>query len=115
MDKENIKRINKAIKKDDMLELKAIFERYPELVHIRTPFGSWLQVAATEGKYDIAKYLIDLGIDVNESSDVIGSCAIKDAAYEGCLNIVELLYEHGAALDVSTATKNPLFAAAPST
>ena len=113
MDKNDYKIMKAAIKHGDILEISKILAERPNLINEITPFGSWLQVAATEGKYDVAKYLIDIGIDVNESSDIIGSCAIKDAAYEGFLDIVELLYEHGAILDISTATKNPLLAAIP--
>lgn len=67
--------------------------------------------ASTYGMYDVANYLIECRIDVNKKAGTRDSSALTIAAFKGYLNIVELLYENGALLDVSSFDRNPLFAA----
>ena len=111
MDKENIKKIRQSIKQGDINEFKKLLAEHPELLEVYTPFGTWLQVAAAHGKYDIAKYLIGLGVDVNKCFGISDGGPINNAAFNGYVDIVEMLYENGAILDISTASANPLFAA----
>ncbi len=111
MDKNKIKEIRQAIKQGNIDAVKSILEENPDMLDVETPFGTWLQMASAQGKIDIVKYLLERGIDVNKCTGVTDGGAIKDAAFKGHLDIVKLLIQNGAVLDVSTAEKNPLFAA----
>lgn len=82
-----------------------------DLLNVETPFGTWLEVAAKEGKFEIVEYFIKSGIDINKCCGISDGGPIKSAAFEGHLDIVTLLYNNGAILDVSTSRKNPLLAA----
>lgn len=82
-----------------------------ELMNMVTTFGTWLHVAATHGKLEIVKRLIDLGADINRRGGVFGGGAINVAASEGHIDIVRCLLSSGAEIDVSEPERNPLFAA----
>ena len=109
--KEEKQKIRQIIKQGDIESLKIMINNNKELLFAETAFGTWLEVAADFGQIDIVKYLIDCGIDVNKSCGVSEGGAIKSASFEGHLDVVKLLIDNGAILDVSTAEKNPLFAA----
>lgn len=111
MDKEVIRSMRQAIKQGDLLKVKGMLDDNRELLESITPFGTWIQVASAHGQADIVKYLIGCGLDVNKSEGMSDGGPIKSAAFKGYLDIVKLLYDNGAILDVSNATKNPLFAA----
>ena len=111
MNKELIKEMRQAIKKNEIDKVKFLIDGNEELLETVTPFGTFLHDAATFGKYEIAKLLIERGIDVNKEGGVRNSAALTAAAFRGYTNIVELLYENGAILDTSSFDANPLFAA----
>lgn len=113
MDKEIIKEMRNAIKSNRLDLVKKLILNNEGLLNVDTIFGSWLHVAASQGKRDIAEYLIESGMDVNKEGDISGGNPIRSAAESGHLDIVELLYQNGARFDVSVATKNPLFGAIP--
>lgn len=69
----------------------------------RTP----LMIAATEGKENLAKLLVEYGADVN-AIDVGGDTALMWAANDGHLNVVEFLVEHGA--NVNAAATGLIYA-----
>jgi ankyrin repeat protein len=56
-------------------------------------------------------YLIQKGIDVNMHGTVADCGAITNVAQKGYLDIVKILYENGAKIEVSNSARNPLFAA----
>lgn len=103
--------MRKAIKNNDLEKVKFLTENNKGILEEETPFGTFLHDAASYGKNEILKYFIEWGIDVNKNSGFRNGSAITDAAFEGNLDIVELLYNHDAILDVSTFARNPLFAA----
>lgn len=109
--KEIIKEMRQAIKGGDLIAVKNLLDRYDGLLHVVTTFGTWLHDASTYGQYEVAKYLIECGIDVNINGGVSDCSAITSAAFEGNKDIVELLFLKGAQLDVSSLARNPLFAA----
>lgn len=111
MDKELIKAMRNAIKQDDLAAVKQLLKENPDLLEAQTPFGTWLHEAAIQGKYAIAEYFIKSGIDVNTCAGIFKAGAIKEAAFEGRLNILKLLHENGAILDAGTFEANPLFSA----
>ena len=111
MNKEVIKSMREAIKKDDLNLVKELLKTNDDLLDIDTPFGSWLHVAADYGKIEIAKYLIYAGIDVNRKGGISGGNPIRSAARHGYLDMIDLLYQSGTKLEVCAATQNPLFGA----
>ncbi|OFD44220.1 hypothetical protein BWGOE3_32350 [Bacillus mycoides] len=109
------KRINKtirnAIKLGDINEVKRVIGDNPEFLHLMTPFGTWLHVAAKKGHFGIVEYLIHKGIGINTKGGTFDASALNLAAGAGHLEIVKYLVESGAELDVSLAKRNPLFGA----
>ena len=106
-----IKSMRNAIKNGNLDLVKELLKNNRGLLEINTVFGSWLHIAASYGKIDIARYLIDRGMDVNRNGDISGGNPIRSAAENGQIEMVEFLYNHGTVFDVSEATKNPLFGA----
>ncbi|PEA24132.1 hypothetical protein CN923_28325 [Bacillus cereus] len=112
MDKKSVnKAIRNAIKIGDINEVKRLIGDNPESLHLMTPFGTWLHVAAKKGHFGIVEYLIHKGIDVNTKGDIFDASPLRLAAGAGHLEIVKFLIETGAELDVSLAKRNPLFGA----
>jgi len=70
-------------------------------------------IACYKGHLKIAQYLIELGADVNRKS-VKGNTALHDCAESGSLEILQLLLENGARMDVDSYGMTPLLAAAVS-
>ena len=106
-----VKTMRNAIKSGNLDVVKELLGNNDDLLEANTVFGSWLHIASSYGKIDIASYLIDRGIDVNRNGDISGGNPIRSAAENGQIEMVELLYNHGTVFDVSEATKNPLFGA----
>lgn len=112
MIKVRAKEIRTAIKQDDVERVVKLIGSDPELLHlVMEPFGTWLHVAATYGKLEIVKKLIDLGIDINRCGGVYGGGALNEAASEGHPDVVNYLLSCGAEMDISNPVKNPLFGA----
>lgn len=105
------KEIRTAIKQGNVEKIKLLIRSDFNNLNMMTPFGTWLHVAASEGKLEIVKCLVDLGIDINKLGGVFCGGAIKEAASEGHIEIVKYLLSCDAALDVSEPERNPLFAA----
>lgn len=111
MDKVIFKTMRKAIKEGDIDIVKEILENDNTLVNEDTPFGTWLHMAAEQDNISISKYLISKGADVNKNSGMAGGNALRSAARKGNIKTVEFLYNNGSMFDVSSSSKNPLFAA----
>lgn len=112
MEKEIVRTMRESIKKGDIKRVKQLLRDNQGLLNVMTPFGTWLQVAASQGQIEIVKYLIKCGINVNARGEGMAEGgALKDAAFQGQLQIVKLLYRNGAELDTSVGTRNPLLAA----
>ena len=58
-----------------------------------------LMIACYKGHFKIAKYLIEIGADVNRKS-VKGNTALHDCAESGSLEIMKLLLSNDAKMDV---------------
>lgn len=111
MDKELIKEMRQAIKNNELDVIRGLISKNEGLLDVVTPFGTFLHDASTYGRYDVAVCLVEYGIDINKTGGARNSTALTIASFKGHKNIVELLYENGAYLDVSSLEKNPLFAA----
>ena len=64
-----------------------------------------LMIACYKGHFRIAKFLLSLDANVNRKS-VKGNTALHDCAESGSLEILKLLIEHGAKMDVDSYGKN---------
>lgn len=112
MDSNLIKEMRQAIKRNELDTVKQLIDNHDGLLQVVTVFGTFLNDAARFGMHDIAKYFIDCGMDVNKKVGMNDETpALTEAAFKGHISIVELLYENGAILDVSSFPANPLFAA----
>lgn len=109
--KEEKQKVRQIIKQGDIESLKIMISNNKELLYAETAFGTWLEVASAQGQTEIVKFFIGAGIDVNKSAGVTNGSPIESASFRGYLNIVKILYESGARLDVSDFDRNPLFAA----
>lgn len=58
-------------------------------------------IACYKGHFKIAQYLLSLKADVNRRS-VKGNTALHDCAESGSLEILQLLLQHGATMDVDS-------------
>ena len=105
--------LSSAIREDNVNIIRTILDNEPEQLRIFTPFarGTWLHYAAGEGKNSIVKEFLDRGLDVNEPAKDDGRFPIVDAALYARGQIVRLLLERGALLDVNASSRNSLFAA----
>ena len=70
-----------------------------------------LMIASYRGHIKIAKFLLSLKADANRKS-VKGNTALHDCAESGSLEILKVLVEHGARMDVDSYGMTPLLAAA---
>ncbi len=111
MDKSILIDMRKAIKNNDLDKIKYLIENNKGILDEETPFGTFLHDAASYGKTEIVKYFIECGIDVNKNGGARNGSALTEAAFEGKMDIVKILFDNGALLDVSTFPRNPLFAA----
>ncbi len=111
MNKEDIKKTRELIKQGDIESVMILVENDNDLLFTETPFGTWLEVASALNRIELVKYFIGCGIDINKCCGISNGGPIESAAFKGNLDIVKILYENGAVLDVSTAEKNPLFSA----
>ena len=75
-------------------------------------FGTPLHVTANAGNAEIAKFFVDLGVDINLRGGTYEAPAITYAAEDGRLDIVKYLLELGAQIDISHVLRNPLTRAA---
>ncbi len=101
--------MGKSVTDGDLKTVKELIGDNPELLNEITFFGSWLNRAATNGRLEVAQYLIDEGIDINKNSGVINSSPLGCAITTGKIDMVKLLVENNAVFDVSTKENNPLF------
>lgn len=103
--------IRHAIKSGDINKVKQLISNDTKIIHAKTSFGTWLHIAAKKGDFNIVKFLVHKGIEIDALGGTFDSSALNLAAGAGHLDIVKYLIEAGAKLDVSLAKRNPLFGA----
>ncbi len=111
MDKEILKRMRFLIKEGEISLIDKLIKENDGLLGEVTGFGAWLQVAATQGKLDVVEYLVNCGVDINANTGLSDTNAMRQAALNGYIDIMNYLCLNGAILDVSNSMRNPLFAA----
>ena len=94
-----------------MAAFRAYIEAKPDRLNAVTAFGTWLHLAIQRGQPEIARYLIDAGLDVNKNSGTLDSNSLSCAASAGDLEILKYVHARGAIFDTSEPTRNPLFGA----
>lgn len=80
-------------------------------LHIMTPLGTWLHMAASLGKLKIVKELVSRGADMNCIGGVLRGGPLNEAARSGHVEVARFLLSCGAELDVTEPLRNPLFSA----
>ncbi|MBA4016360.1 MAG: hypothetical protein C0483_04155 [Pirellula sp.] len=103
--------IHRAIKQGNLLEVTRLIADDKSLLHMWTPFGTWLHDASSHGKLNIVQWLLSQGLDVNAYNESNESPPLADASANGHVDVVKLLIESGAFLDTSDSIRNPLFSA----
>jgi len=103
--------IFRSIIGNDVEMLRRITNADPAAIHVPSFIAdqSWLSVAAREGHSAIVAELLRAGADPNQPG-LDGANALDAAAASKKPDVVRLLLENGAVMDVSATTRNPLFA-----
>ena len=106
-------RLSQAVRDSDLPRLRILFAELPDHIQSYTPFAgsTWLGYAAGDSSLDIVRYLVSIGISVNDGDKRDGRRPICDAARAGKSDIVQFLLNNGAILDTHKSICNPLFAA----
>ncbi|UNL86394.1 ankyrin repeat domain-containing protein [Priestia koreensis] len=109
--KQVAKEIRSSIKNGNVEKAAELIGSNIELLNMMTPFGTWLHVAASRGKLDVVKKLVELGSNINTLGGMYGGGALNEAASEGHIDIVRYLLSYGANMDTNEPERNPLFGA----
>lgn len=57
--------VNRLIEENNMDDLKKYLNNNPEMINSLGIFGSCLHVAASEGHFEMVKFLVEEGADIN--------------------------------------------------
>ena len=109
---DDVRKVHDAIRVGDIETVKEMISSGTVDVNEFDGISSFLHTAANYSQIEIAKFLIENGIDINMLDDT-GKSALIDAVLEGNLEMVKLLCESGAELDTSDPDNNPLFRSGP--
>lgn len=111
MDKELIKEMRKVVKNGELDKIIRLLKDNESLLYVQTPFGTWLNDAVKSGKIEVVNYFLERDLDVNHADAILGITPIVEAASDGYVDIVNVLYNNGATFEVGDFKNNPLFAA----
>lgn len=103
--------IHRAIKQGRIADVIRLIGDDKEVLWLWTPFGTWLQDAASHGHRDIVQWFVSNGLSVNSFSDSRPTPPLGQAASEGHIEVVRYLLGSGATIDVSDSVRNPLLSA----
>ncbi len=85
--------VGRAIIKGDLIQLKALFAKYPDEVQRIGVSGNRLYWAVMDSQTDVINYLIDIGVDVNYRGD---STPLELSIRSPNIQIAKLLLKRGA-------------------
>ena len=71
-----------AIEEDNREKVFELIGSDQDLLHMMTPFGTWLHIAASKGKLEVLMRLIELKADINRRGGLFDG-AVNEAASEG--------------------------------
>ena len=107
---DDVRKVHDAIRVGDIETVRSMISGGTVDVNEFDGITSFLHRAATYNQIEIAKFLIENGIDIN-MLDHTGTSALINAVIKGNLEMVKLLCESGAELDSSDPDNNALFCA----
>ena len=93
------------IEKGDLSSLKILLQSVEDINSVYYSKITLLTQAILHNQIEIIKYLLSIGIEVNSFNYDILMTPIQIACYKGNLNIIQLLYSHGANLYHKTVNK----------
>ena len=100
--------VSAAINGNDLTAISKLHNAYPDIFAGKSALGPLLCVAALRADEKIIKFLLEIGLDPNDTKRPDSENALAIAANKGRLEIVKLLRAHGAKMDVHEPTANPL-------
>jgi uncharacterized protein len=106
-----IKELYNAIANSNNKRVKEIIKKNSKILKVETTNGSWLHVASRNNNFEIVKFLVDLGMDINKKGGISNEMPINLAVSEGNIELVKYYLKKGAIFDESEPERNPLFAA----
>jgi|688.fasta_scaffold461813_2 ankyrin repeat protein len=109
--KQTILNIHNAIRNSQNKEAIDLLSANPLVLKMWTPYGSWLQDASRQNNLELAKWLIDRGLDIDAYNDSNEWPPLAIACAKGHFEMVHLLLNAGASIDTATSLVNPLFSA----
>lgn len=107
----NCQSLYAAVRKGELAQVRLWLGKHSEHLHVMTPFGTLLHIAAKAGNLELVIVLISMGADLNVRGGTFGGAPVNHAAGYGHSHVVRALVEAGAELDVSEPERNPLFSA----
>ena len=70
------RKVSDAIGEGDVELLSSLLSDWPEWLRLKTPFGSWLHLAAMRGQLGIVRELVErFQVDIDEYDDPGDPCA----------------------------------------
>ena len=89
-----------ALGKGDVKLVQKYMKTYPAAVNEKFFAWSPLQIAATKGQFEMVKYLVEKGADMNYAHPMTKMTAFHLAAFDNFDNIVKYLAEKGADVNI---------------
>lgn len=101
--------MKRLIAVDNVEEVAARVDADPRILHLETPLGGWLHMAAAANAVNCARELLRRGVDVNGHYNSQLGGALNEACSCGNGEIVKLLLGAGAVPETTRPDFNPLF------
>jgi len=97
--------LDKAIKKGDVEQVKALIQANPSLISKKTGLlgDTPLSTAAEDCQKDVAVWLIDNHAEI-DAKDHLGFTPLMEAAEFGCKDVAQVLLVHGADVNAKNKT-----------